>query len=72
LDGLRTWVTWIQTWTHSNKAVIADSPSLAGHQVYACGAPVMIDAARKDFLAQCALPEEEFYSDAFTFSAPGK
>ncbi len=32
----------------------------------------MIDAARKDFLAQCALPEEEFYSDAFTFSAPGK
>ncbi len=55
-----------------HQAVIADYPSLAGHQVYACGAPVMIDAARKDFLAQCALPEEEFYSDAFTFSAPGK
>jgi len=28
-----------------------DYPSLAGHQVYACGAPVMIDAARKDFVA---------------------
>jgi len=54
-----------------HRAVMEDYPSLAGHQVYACGAPVMIDAARKDFVAQCALPEEEFYSDAFTFSAPG-
>ncbi len=54
-----------------HQAVMADYPSLAGHQVYACGAPVMIDAARKDFIAQCALPEEEFFSDAFTFSAPG-
>ncbi len=54
-----------------HQAVMADYPVLAGHQVYACGAPPMIDAARKDFTAQCALPEEEFFSDAFTFSAPG-
>ncbi len=54
-----------------HQAVMADYPSLAGHQIYACGAPVMIDAARKDFITQCALPEEEFFSDAFTFSAPG-
>ncbi|MCX8146165.1 MAG: CDP-6-deoxy-delta-3,4-glucoseen reductase [Azovibrio sp.] len=54
-----------------HQAVMADYPDLAGHQVYACGAPAMIDAARKDFIAQCALPEEEFFSDAFTFAAPG-
>jgi CDP-4-dehydro-6-deoxyglucose reductase, E3 len=53
-------------------AVIADHPDLAGFQVYACGAPPMIDAARRDFTAQCGLPAEEFFADAFTFSAPGK
>ena len=50
-------------------AVLADFPDLSGHQVYACGSPVMIDVARKDFISQCGLPEEEFFSDAFTFSA---
>ncbi|HOI53500.1 MAG TPA: CDP-6-deoxy-delta-3,4-glucoseen reductase [Azonexus sp.] len=50
-------------------AVLADFPDLSGHQVYACGSPVMIDIARKDFISQCGLPEEEFFSDAFTFSA---
>lgn len=54
-----------------HQAVITDYPTLAGHQVYACGAPVMIDAARQDFTSRCGLPEEEFFSDAFTFSAPG-
>jgi CDP-4-dehydro-6-deoxyglucose reductase len=49
-------------------AVQADFPDLSGHQVYACGSPMMIDAARRDFLAACQLPEEEFFADAFTFS----
>jgi len=48
-------------------AVLADFPDLSGYQAYACGAPVMIDAARRDFTAQ-GLPEEEFFADAFTFS----
>ena len=51
-----------------HQAVIADFPDLSGHQVYACGAPAMIDAARHDFAAICKLPEEEFFADAFTFS----
>ena len=51
-----------------HQAVLADFPDLSGYQVYACGAPVMIDAARRDFVAQ-GLPEEEFFADAFTFSA---
>jgi len=49
-------------------AVIADFPDLSGYQVYACGAPVMIDVARNDFINTCRLPEEEYFADAFTFS----
>lgn len=52
-----------------HRAVMQDFPSLAGYQVYACGAPVMVDAARKDFTLQCALPEEEFFCDSFTPAA---
>ncbi len=51
-----------------HRAVLADFPDLAGYQAYACGAPVMIDAARRDFVAQ-GLPEEEFFADAFSFAA---
>ena len=51
-----------------HQAVMADFRDLSGHQVYACGAPAMIDAARRDFAAVCKLPEEEFFADAFTFS----
>ena len=50
-------------------AVMADWPDLSGHQVYACGAPVMVEAAQRDFVARCALPAEEFYADAFTSEA---
>lgn len=51
-----------------HQAVLDDYADLSGHQVYACGAPVMISAARESFVAQRGLPEEEFYSDAFTFA----
>ena len=51
-----------------HQAVMADFPDLSGHQVYACGAPVMIDAAKRDFTSSCGLPEEEFFADPFTFS----
>jgi len=50
-----------------HQAVMADFPDLSGFQVYACGAPVMIDAARRDFTTLCGLPEDEFFADAFTF-----
>ncbi|MCU0840435.1 MAG: CDP-6-deoxy-delta-3,4-glucoseen reductase [Thiobacillaceae bacterium] len=51
---------------HVQAAVLADFADLSGCQVYACGSPAMVDAARKDFLAH-GLPEDEFYSDAFNF-----
>ncbi|MCC6193879.1 MAG: CDP-6-deoxy-delta-3,4-glucoseen reductase [Burkholderiales bacterium] len=50
-------------------AVMADFPDLSGYQVYACGAPAMIDAARRDFTGQRGLPPEAFYADSFTYAA---
>ncbi|MDO8787035.1 MAG: CDP-6-deoxy-delta-3,4-glucoseen reductase [Sulfuritalea sp.] len=53
-----------------HRAVLEDHAALSGYQVYACGAPAMIDAARAEFVAH-GLPPEEFFADAFTF-APGQ
>jgi CDP-4-dehydro-6-deoxyglucose reductase len=50
-----------------HQAVLADHADLSGFQVYACGAPPMIDAARRDFAAQ-GLPEDQFFADSFTFA----
>ena len=47
-----------------HQAVIEDFPDLSGHQVYAAGAPGMIEAARRDFAAR-GLPEDEFFADSF-------
>ena len=52
-----------------HRAVIQDFPDLSSHQVYACGAPVMVESARADFVAQCKLPEEEFFADSFLTEA---
>jgi len=52
-----------------HEAVMQDFPDLSGHQVYACGTPLMVEAARREFSAQCGLPSEEFYADAFTSQA---
>jgi len=52
-----------------HEAVMTDHPNLKDFQVYACGAPVMVNAARQDFSSQCHLPEEEFFADSFTSAA---
>ncbi|MEJ6004488.1 CDP-6-deoxy-delta-3,4-glucoseen reductase [Paucibacter sp. AS339] len=52
-----------------HQVVMADLPDLSGHQVYACGAPVMVDSAKADFVARCSLPADEFYADSFTSEA---
>ena len=46
-----------------------DLPALAGSQVYACGAPIMVESAQRDFVARCGLPADEFYADSFTSEA---
>jgi CDP-4-dehydro-6-deoxyglucose reductase len=52
-----------------HRAVLQDFPDLSGHQVYACGAPVVVDSARADYTAQGGLPSEEFFADSFTSAA---
>ncbi|MFN9764340.1 MAG: CDP-6-deoxy-delta-3,4-glucoseen reductase [Pseudomonadota bacterium] len=50
-------------------AVMQDLPDLSGHQVYACGAPIVVESAERDFVARCGLPAGEFFADSFTSEA---
>lgn len=50
-------------------AVLQDFPDLSAHQVYACGAPIVVESAQKDFTQLCQLPMEEFFADSFTSEA---
>lgn len=52
-----------------HEAVLADFDDLSGYQVYACGAPAMVDSARDAFTRSRGLPEEEFFADAFVYAA---
>lgn len=51
-----------------HQAVLEDFDDLSGFQVYACGAPVVVEAAHRDFTGQRGLPPDEFFSDAFSFA----
>jgi NAD(P)H-flavin reductase/ferredoxin len=52
-----------------HQAVMDDFASLEGFEVYACGAPPMINAARQGFVAERGLQRDAFYCDAFVPSA---
>lgn len=52
-----------------HRAVMEDLPDLSSHQVYACGAPIVIDSARRDFVQVCRLPADEFFADSFVTEA---
>ena len=52
-----------------HQAVLDDYSDLSGHQVYACGSPVVVEVSHRDFTALRGLSNDEFFSDAFTFSA---
>ena len=34
-------------------------------QVYACGAPIVVESSRQDFITRCGLREDAFFADAF-------
>ena len=53
----------------AQQAVMQDHADLSGHQVYACGAPIVVESARTDYTERCGLPADEFYADAFTSEA---
>ena len=52
-----------------HQAVMEDIAALSGYQVYACGAPIVVDSARAAYSAERGLPPDEFYADAFTSEA---
>jgi CDP-4-dehydro-6-deoxyglucose reductase, E3 len=60
---------WVGRTGFVHQAVMHDWPDLSQHQVYACGAPVMVDAAKQDLAARCGLPMTEFFADSFTTAA---
>ncbi|MEO6973231.1 MAG: CDP-6-deoxy-delta-3,4-glucoseen reductase [Rhodoferax sp.] len=52
-----------------HQAVLEDFPDLSAYQVYACGAPIVVDSARADYIRLAGLSADEFYADAFTTEA---
>ena len=46
-------------------AVLKDRSDLSGAQVYACGNPLMIRRARRDFETTARLPADQFFADPF-------
>ncbi len=52
-----------------HRAVMEDFPDMRGHQVYACGAPIVVNSAQKEFKSTCNLPEDAFFADSFTSEA---
>lgn len=52
-----------------HSVAMSDIPDMSNYQVYACGAPIVIQSALKDFTQRCQLPEDEFFADSFTSEA---
>jgi CDP-4-dehydro-6-deoxyglucose reductase len=50
-----------------HQAVLDDFKDMSGYAVYACGAPVVVEAAHREFTTQRGLPNDALYSDVFTF-----
>jgi NAD(P)H-flavin reductase/ferredoxin len=57
------------TWTGRrglvHEAVLESFADMRGHDVYVCGAPIMVQAARSAFQDLRGLPPEQFFSDSF-------
>ncbi len=60
---------WSGRTGYVHQAVLDDFADLSGHEVYACGAPVVVESARSSYTSQRGLPEECFFADAFTSEA---
>jgi CDP-4-dehydro-6-deoxyglucose reductase len=52
-----------------HRAVLEDFPDLSAFDVYACGAPIVVDSARRDFATHAHLTEDAFFADSFTSEA---
>jgi CDP-4-dehydro-6-deoxyglucose reductase, E3 len=61
--------TWTGRTGFVHAAAIADVPDMSGYQVYACGAPIVIESAQRQYVEKCGLPQNEFYADSFLSEA---
>jgi CDP-4-dehydro-6-deoxyglucose reductase, E3 len=52
-----------------HQAVMQDFDDLSGFAVYVCGAPALVEAARREFIQSRALPEDAFFADSFVYQA---
>jgi len=50
-----------------HQAVLDDFAELSAHEVYCCGAPVMVDTASATFKAR-GLPTDAFFADVFSYA----
>lgn len=57
---------WSGRTGYVHQAVLDDFDDLSGYEVYACGSPLMVNAARTSFIKDKGLVEEAFFADAFT------
>ena len=48
-----------------HNGVVEDFKDLSNYQVYACGAPIVVESAQSAY-TKLGLPSEEFYADSFT------
>jgi CDP-4-dehydro-6-deoxyglucose reductase len=48
-----------------HQAVLDDFNDLSGHEIYACGAPIVVESARQSFSKQRGMPDDAFFADAF-------
>jgi CDP-4-dehydro-6-deoxyglucose reductase len=56
---------WVGRTGFVHQAVLDDFNDLSGHEVYACGAPIVVESARQSFAKERGLPDEAFFADAF-------
>ena len=47
-----------------HNAVLQDNANMSRYQVYACGAPIVVDSAQTAYIA-AGLPPDEFFADSF-------
>jgi NAD(P)H-flavin reductase/ferredoxin len=64
----RPGLEWKQRMGLVHRAALEDNPDMTNVEVYACGNPQMIAAARKEFAEAAGLREARFYADAFVAS----
>ncbi len=60
---------WVGRTGFVHQAVLDDFADLSAYQVYACGAPIVVESARDACSDTRGLPPEEFFADAFTSEA---